>query len=578
MRLRNILSYLEYHSAHQGDKAAFIYLEQGEHEAERISFAQLQQQSYTLGVALAGTFERSSRVLIALPDGIDFIRAFLGALYAGLIPVPAKPALNSESTAKLIRIAEDSQAQGIFMLPGPLEAQTPELSHALGRMQLLASEALISTVPSSQCAGIEGKSSCGSELAFLQYTSGSTGHPKGVMVSHDNLLANESMMSWAWATTTDDVIVSWLPMFHDMGLMGSVLLTVFSGAQCVLMKPAAFVQRPARWLEAVQTYGGTITGGPNFAYKMLATERVTRSFEHLNLSSLKVVYCGSEPISAAVVQKFLKAYERFGLRAETFSPSYGMAEATLMVSGGMMSNGYSSMAMDAVTGMALPGENPEAATPGIKQVIACGVSMPDQQLRIVNPHTRRLCADHETGEIWVAGPHIALGYWNNPEASEDTFGAVIEDEPPQRYLRTGDMGFLANGELYINGRIKELIIINGNNYYPQDIEETCSASHPALGPRAAAFGVNSHSGEEIVVILELSKSMQDELTSGHLDEITSNIRSSVYRKHSLPLKEIIYVRSNGIPQTTSGKICRVSCRRNYEARSLAAIGLTAVEE
>jgi len=567
--VRNILSYLELQAVQRCDKTAFIYLKDGEVEAQSISFSQLQQQSYSLGVALAGKFERNTRVIIALHDGIDFIRAFLGSIYAGLIPVPVKPAFNNESRAKLIRIIEDCQPQGIFLTQGMLENQTPELSKILSGLQSLQSDALIALVPAGQATGTEGLSSSGVQLAFLQYTSGSTGYPKGVMVSHDNLLANELMLSWAWEVSSDDVIVSWLPMFHDMGLMGSVLLTVYSGARCVLMTPGAFVQSPARWLKAVERYGGTIIGGPNFAYKLLSNPRVSLSLEGLDLSSLKVAYCGSEPVSVTVAQRFLKTYEPYALRADVFSPSYGLAEATLMVSGGQIGLTYSTMAVDVVTSLALPDFNNLAQpTPGIKLAVSCGFGVPGQVLRIVNPHTRQLCAEYETGEVWVAGPHIALGYWNNPKATDEAFGANMACETQGRYLRTGDLGFLADGRLYISGRIKELIIINGNNYYPQDIEETCSTSHMALGPRVAAFGVSSHSGEEIVIVQELDKSIVDDINTEFLAGVTRSALSAIYRGHSLTIREIIYVKNNSIPKTTSGKICRVSCRRMYESRSL----------
>ncbi len=574
MHVRNILSCLELQANLWPDKPAFIYLKDGEVEAQRISFAQLQQQSHALGSALAGKLDCGDRVIIALPDGIDFIRVFLGSLYAGLIPVPVKPALNNDARAKLIRIAEDCQPQGIFLAQGMAGIHIPERS-----LLFLQSEELIASVTPEQATRTAGRSSSGAQLAFLQYTSGSTGYPKGVMVSHDNLLANESMLSRTWEAGSDDVIVSWLPMFHDMGLMGSVLLTVYSGAQCVLMTPAAFVQRPARWLQAVERYGGTIMGGPNFAYKLLCTPRVSESLQGLDLSGLKLAYCGSEPVSVAVTQMFLKAYQTSALRADVFSPCYGLAEATLMVSGGQIGHGYATMAVDVVTSLALPDFNDlNQPTPGIKLAVSCGASVPGQELRIVNPNTRQPCAEYETGEVWVAGPHIALGYWNNPAATAEAFGACLADETRGHYLRTGDLGFLAGGKLYISGRIKELIIVNGNNYYPQDIEETCSTSHTALGSRAAAFGISSHNGEEIVIVQELDKSIADDIDPQLLTDVTRSARSAIYREHSLTVREIIYVKNNSIPKTTSGKICRVSCRRDYESRSLDVFDVAVAQE
>lgn len=574
MHVRNILSCLELQANLWPEKPAFIYLKDGEVEAQRMSFAQLQQQSYALGSALAGTFERQARVIIALPDGIDFIRTFLGVLYAGLIPVPVKPALNNEARVKLIRIAEDCQPVAIFLAPGMAETPIPGLA-----LQFLQSEALIASVATGQAVGVADCSSSGAQLAFLQYTSGSTGYPKGVMVSHDNLLANESMLSGTWEVGSDDVIVSWLPMFHDMGLMGSVLLTVYTGAQCVLMTPGAFVQRPARWLQAVERYGGTIMGGPNFAYKLLCTPRVSESLQGLDLSSLKVVYCGSEPVSVAVAQTFLQIYHASALRCDVFSPCYGLAEATLMVSGGRLGDGYSTMAVDVVTSLALPDfSDLTQPTPGIKLAVSCGASVSGQQLRIVNRDTRQPCAEYETGEVWVAGPHIALGYWNNPVATQETFGACLAGEPRGCYLRTGDLGFLAGDKLYISGRIKELIIVNGNNYYPQDIEETCSTSHMALGSRAAAFGISGQNGEEIVIVQELDKSITDDIDPEFLDDVTRSARSAIYREHSLTVREIIYVKNNSIPKTTSGKICRVSCRRGYESRSLDVFDVAVAQE
>ncbi len=411
------------------------------------------------------------------------------------------------------------------------------------------------------------------DLVFLQYTSGSTQTPKGVMVSHGNLLHNSEVMRRLFRHGPDSCGVIWLPPFHDMGLIGGLLQPLYAGFPVVLMTPGAFIQRPRRWLEAVSRYRATTSGGPNFAFE-LCVERVTAGTKPaagLDLGSWRVAVTGSEPIRAETLERFSRAFAPAGFRREAFFPSYGLAEATLLVSRRLLRRGdagsvgrFSARRFGAGTPPGCPRRRP--TTPGGKDLVSCGAVAPDEEVVIADPETRRRCGAGEVGEIWVRGPSVAHGYWNRPEETAAAFHARLDDGGGP-FLRTGDLGFLRGGELFVAGRIRDLIIIRGANVYPQDVERTVGACHPSLRPDgAAAFAVEADGEERLVVVQEVEALAPDDAA-----EVLAAVRHAVADAHQLQAYAVVLVRAGRIPRTTSGKIQRTACRTEFQEDGLAGV-------
>jgi acyl-CoA synthetase (AMP-forming)/AMP-acid ligase II len=394
-------------------------------------------------------------------------------------------------------------------------------------------------------------------LALVQYTSGSTGQPKGVMISHGNLLHNQRMIQAAFGHSEKSVGVGWLPLFHDMGLIGNVIQPIYLGTSFTLLSPLAFIQKPVRWLRAISRYRGTTSGGPNFAYDLCARKVTPEQAAGLDLSSWDVAFVGAEPVRAQTLARFAAAFEPHGFRPQALYPCYGLAEATLFVSGGVKGAGPVTRAVD--------GPAPT--------VVGCGHCWDGQTMRLVDPHSLRPCREGEVGEVWVSGPSVAQGYWARPEETVQTFRAYLGESGEGPFLRTGDLGFLHDGSLFITGRLKDVIIIRGRNHYPEDIELTVQASHPALQSGAGAvFSVEAEGEERLVVVQELQAGGRR-----HLDhnEVVGDIREAVARHHELEVFAALLLRSGSIPRTSSGKIQRHACRDGYLARSLdVALGPT----
>jgi acyl-CoA synthetase (AMP-forming)/AMP-acid ligase II len=578
-----ILTALEANAASMPDKAAFIYLRDGEEETSRISFECLLHSAAGLAPHLRAVCNAGERMVLAVPDGIDFIVLFLACLSTGVVAVPVKPPQNREASRKVLAIASNCDAAALVCdgsMVHRLASFFPEHA-ALARMRHVDVEALMAQAARSadEAAVRDALPFDPKAVAYLQYTSGSTGHPRGVMVSHSNVVANEAMIRRRWQSGPEDICLSWLPMFHDMGLIAAVLHVIYTGATGVLMPSMAFVQKPARWMAALHRYRATITGGPNFALCALCTPRSIETCRSLDLSSLRVVYCGSEPISCATAAAFLQAYAPMGLDSRAFGPGYGLAEATLMVSVGGMGAGPL-LARRRDDGrfelVAYTGQPPELLRHG--HVMGCGDLLQPQTVRIVDPATCTPCEDGSVGEVWLHGDHIAQGYWQNPQATADAFRASVDGEPGVPYLRTGDLGFLLDGELFITGRIKELMIFNGSNCYPQDVEEAVAGCHEALSlGRTAAFSLSHGDEEKLYVVQELNRDHARRLSYADRAQIVEKIRRAVYERLQLPVREVVPVRLNSIPRTTSGKICRVSCKRQYLDDTLERVGVEAAD-
>jgi acyl-CoA synthetase (AMP-forming)/AMP-acid ligase II/acyl carrier protein len=403
-------------------------------------------------------------------------------------------------------------------------------------------------------------------LAFLQYTSGSTSTPRGVMVTHGNLMHNERQIQRAIALTGDSVMVSWLPLFHDMGLIGGALQPLHTGFPCTLMSPAAFIQRPIRWLQAITRYRGTISPAPDFAYAMCVTQIDEADRATLDLSSWTAALNGAEPVRPQTLEDFAVAFGPYGLRREALFPCYGLAESTLMVSGGPKLSGP--VVLGAEEGSLRSG-TVTVTEDGGKLLASSGQILSGYRAVIADPRTRARRPAGQIGEIWLAGPSIASGYWESPEATEATFSGRLAETGEGPFLRTGDLGFIRDDQLFITSRLTDLIIIRGSNHAPQDIERTAETSHPVLRPGSSiAFAIEDGGDARLVVVLEVRL---DGL-SADLEEVAAAVRQAVMEDHELDVYAVVLLKPGTLPKTSSGKPRRRACREQFLAGGLQPIG------
>jgi acyl-CoA synthetase (AMP-forming)/AMP-acid ligase II len=389
-----------------------------------------------------------------------------------------------------------------------------------------------------------------SSIAMLQFTSGSTASPRGVVVTHANLMHNLKVIATGFRHDEHSQGVIWLPPYHDMGLIGGILEPMNTGFPVTLMSPLAFLQHPQRWISAVSRYRATTSGGPNFAYELCTRKVDPATIPGLDLSSWTVAFNGSEPVRPDTLDRFVEKFGPYGFRHEAFYPCYGLAEATLMVTGGEVDLPPRGLAM-----------------PDSQKLISCGRTFFDHRLKVVDPITRVECNEREVGELWISGPSVARGYWQDAEETENVFGGRIAGSPSEDgpYLRSGDLGFVHEGELYVAGRKKDLIIIRGRNYHPHDIERSAEQSCPALRPGCtAAFSIDAGSEEQLIVVSELR-------AAERLEEVRAAIRAAITRDHSLRTKEIVLVQPGTIPKTSSGKIQRLATRQAYLDGKLSVV-------
>lgn len=566
-QLASLVDLLRWRAENQPDETAFIFLEDGEAGEQSITYARLDQKAQMIAAQLQTSGSRGERAMLLYPPGLDYIVAFFGCLYAGVTAVPAYPPRLNRPIPRLQSIIRDAQATTVLtdsFISGKVEKRLEQMPF-LAPLNWIATDSL----PSEMAEQWQPLSVGRDNLAFLQYTSGSTAKPKGVMVSHGNLLANLSLIYQAFSLSPESRGVSWLPPYHDMGLIGGILQPLYIGVPMVLMSPVAFLQRPLRWLEAIDHYRASVNGGPNFAYDLCVRQTTPEQRAALDLSCWKVAFNGAEPVRAETLNRFNEAFAPAGFKPTAFYPCYGLAEATLLVSGG---NASALPVTQRFDGSALTqhkaviaGEN-ETAT----ALVSSGRSLPGQEIVIANPDSRVACAPGTVGEIWVAGPSIAQGYWQNPEGTQETFRAKLSHETSRGpFLRTGDLGFLLDGELFVTGRIKDLIIIRGRNHYPQDIELSVGGSHDALNPGGtAAFTIEVAGEEKLVVVQELQRRQQNQVD---ISTVASAIRQAVAEAHELQVDTVVLLKTGAIPRTSSGKIQRQLCRKQFEQGQLEEI-------
>ncbi len=561
----NLVEMLRHRVRYQGEDTAFVYLLDGEDERVEMSYQELDRQARAIGAWLESHGLVGERALLLYPAGLDFVAAFFGCLYAGVVAVPVYPPRRNRSLDRIQAIAADAEAKValttdvVLQRVEPLIEETPVLKQ-------LAWLATCHVQP-----GVEEQWEMpdvhGDTTAFLQFTSGSTGTPKGVVLDHANLMHNSALIAWAFELSRSTMGVFWLPSYHDMGLIGGILLPLYVGRPNILMSPMSFLQKPFRWLSAISRFGGTISGGPNFAYDLCVRRITPEQRKTLDLSSWQVAFNGAEPVREETLNRFAETFAPCGFRREAFFPCYGMAEATLLVSGGYASNPpvirtfeTSSLEEDQVV-------DGEPGDEGVRGLVGCGSTIPDQKIVIADPKNMKRCDDEQVGEIWVRGPSVAQGYWRQPELTDEVFHARLQDTGEGPFLRTGDLGFIRDGELFVTGRLKDLIIIHGRNYYPQDVELTVEQAHRRLrSSGCAAFSVETDGREQLVVVQEVERRKK-----GGMESICEAVRRDVAAEHDLVVNAIVLVKAGSIPKTSSGKIQRHACHKAYVDGTLAAI-------
>lgn len=562
----NLVDLLRHRALHQAHDRAFTYLVDGENEEVTLTYQQLDEQARAIAVWLMSLGLSGERALLLYPAGLEFIAAFFGCLYAGVVAVPAYPPRRNRSLKRIQSIVDDAQAKVALTTAAVLE-----------RVQLVYDETpslqQLTWLPTDQVSiGLAGQWHSpdvhGDTLAFLQYTSGSTGTPKGVVLTHANLMHNSATIAYAFEHTRSGSGVFWLPSYHDMGLIGGILQPMYIGQANVLLSPITFLQKPYRWLRAISKYRATISGGPNFSYDLCVRKVTPEQIATLDLRCWQLAFNGAEPVRAETIDQFSRMFEPCGFRREAFYPCYGMAEATLLVSGGFraappMVRAFESKALENHHVLDAPADEE-----GVVELVGCGGNLLDQRIVIADPHTMTSLAGDQVGEVWVSGPSVAQGYWNRPEETERTFRAYLADTGEGPFLRTGDLGFLKDGELFITGRIKDMIIIRGLNHYPQDIEGTASKSHPRLRHgQGAAFVCPDGARQRLVIIHEIERRQNRDL-----EPVYEAIRREVAAEHELNVEEIVLIKAGSIPKTSSGKIQRHACRTAFLDGGLEVVG------
>jgi acyl-CoA synthetase (AMP-forming)/AMP-acid ligase II len=547
---------------------AYTFLLDGENEEVHLTYEELERRARCVALHLRQFVAESDRVLLLFQPGLEFIIGFFGCLFAGAVAIPVNPphhGRTGRSFEHLKVLSRNAQPGAVLttssLLPmvGDLSVQALEL----GALPWLAVE---NSVESSgqewQPPRIEGQT-----LALIQYTAGSTADPKGVMVSHANLLDNSAIIHQRFGHDPRSKGVIWLPPYHDMGLVGGVLQPLYGGFPVTLMSPVAFLMRPIRWLQAISRTRATTSGGPNFAYDLCVRKISNEQRSGLDLSCWKVAFNGAEPVRPETLEQFNAAFAECGFRPDAFYPCYGLAEATLFVAG---ESANSAPRTYRVRPTALQHHRVVAATSEdeARELVSCGQPATNLEVTIVDPVRLTRCPPNHVGEIWVSGESVALGYWNRPEETETTFRAYIADSGEGPFLRTGDLGFFLDGQLVIAGRLKDLIILGGRNHYPQDIELTVEQAHSALRPGAcAAFSVDRGGAERLIVLAEVEPRYRNlnrnNGTAVKTDEIVQAIRQAVAEHHGIHADEVQLLGPGTIPKTTSGKIQRNACRSSY---------------
>jgi len=555
------------------DEEVYTFLTDPKTASGTLTYQQLETRSRAIAAQLQYLNAAGDRALVVYPytGGLEFITAFFGCLYANLVAVTSNAPKNAASLAKLERRAIDSKAtvglttKELLDKFKYLQNRNPELAPQLKQIKWIATDTIDDSFASSW---IEPHIN-GDNLAFLQYTSGSTGIPKGVMVSHENILQNSQTIERTFQHTKNSKGAIWLPLYHDMGLIGGVIQPIYVGFPVLLMSPISLIQNPLIWLEVISHHRATTSGGPNFAYDFVCRDVKADRLANLDLSSWDVAFCGAEPVLERTLEKFYQTFAAVGFRFEAFYPCYGMAEATLFITGGLKSVAPQVKYLDS---FALSENKVVAAEDKTKAraIVSCGKVWLDGKVAIVDPDTLTECAADRVGEIWFSGSGVGKGYWNQPQKTEDTFSAYINPTKEGPFLRTGDLGFIADGELFITGRLKDVMILWGRYQYPQYIEQTIEKCHAALRSNCSAvFSISVAEEECLVAAVEIERTYLRNLNPS---EIITAIYRAVIEEHTIEVRAIALLKTGTIPKTSSGKIQRSSCKEMFLTDKLDLVG------
>lgn len=546
-----IVEVLVHRASLQPDDIAYSFLGEDDQLAASLTYGQLFEDASRVATRVLMHASPGDRAILLFASGLEFIKAFFGCQIAGVIPVPVMPPrqVTASEAGRVISIVGDADAKVVL-------TTTEILSVAQGFLGAHPTLSALLWITADELDGLALTPACSVEdagpLALLQYTSGSTSRPRGVMVGHDNLMHNLGDIYWTEQNHEETVSVSWLPMSHDMGLIEGVLQPLYSGHRAYLMSPAQFMARPLRWLEAISTYGATVSGGPNFAYDLVLRRLGDGDLPPYRFSQWQFAYNGSEPVSLQTMERFARRMAPCGFAPHAFAPMFGMAEATLGVTDGRRGKGLRSQSRVGVGGE--------------RVVVSLGSPAPPTRVVVVDPQSTGRVADGEEGEIWVRGPSVTRGYWRLPEQTEAIFGATIQGEGQDRWLRTGDLGFALDGELYISGRSKEVIVCRGQNIYPQDLEVTAERAHALIRPGGAvAFRVQRRADEAALLVAEVDRAaLKRGLTPAQLKDVARIVRRRVASTHAVPVEDVLLVKPGTVPRTTSGKRQRLMVRRMHE--------------
>jgi len=560
LRDETLLDRLNRHALERPAATVFRFLDADGACVEEMSFAQLRESALRIAHVVHEGLAPGDRALVLYPPGLEFIRVFVACLYAGIVPVPVYlPNMRQDNWDRLAAIARDSGSRALFGDATSLDGAVHRLADAgVSSVRALTpvARANAPAMPASPTVDLE-------TVAFLQYTSGSTGDPKGVVVTHANIADNERRIEALFGHDTSTIVVGWLPQYHDMGLIGNILQPLWLGATAVLMSPVAFLQKPVRWLEAVSRWGATTSGAPDFAYRLCAERVSAEDKAGLDLSRWTLAFNGAEPVRQATLDAFAEAFAGCGFDQRAFYPCYGLAESTLIATGGQRLHGavtrhFERGSVEAgfptpVAVSTAPGDRAEVA------LVSSGQASDDERLRIVDPGTGRECAVGAVGEIWLAGPSVARGYWNRTELTCETFEAMHDG---RRWLRTGDLGFVLDGELFVTGRLKDLVIIRGRNYYPQDVEGALQARFASLRTGGGAcFAVLDGDEERMALVHEVERGA---LRGVDLGALAEEIAQHIVESFGVRPLGVTLIKPTALPRTSSGKVRRITCRGRFE--------------
>ncbi|MEB3370990.1 fatty acyl-AMP ligase [Saccharopolyspora mangrovi] len=544
---------LQRRSAADAGRRAYVFLDEHGQEQSVLTYGDLHARALAVASRLRQLCRPGDRAVLLFPPGLDFIVAYFGCLYAQVIAVPVSPPRPNRVQEATRSIITDCRPTAVLTTATTMAAAKPLLEAVSSAAHWVPVDDL------AEDPGFVPEPASLDSTAFLQYTSGSTAAPKGVMVSHRNLVANQEMIQHAFGHDEHSTFVGWTPLHHDQGLIGNVLQPLHLGVTSVLMAPGAFIRRPLNWLSAISQYRAHTSGGPNFAFDacIAHAERAGVGAD-LDLSSWKVAFNGAEPLRHDTLRRFAETFAPFGFSPSALYPCYGSAEATLLSTGSRKGRGPRTVEADVD---ALGRRRFVAAVPGQgRTLVGSGLLPTTGDVRIVDPETRHPCSADEIGEIWISGNHVATGYWERPELTEQTLRARCEGVDERVYLRTGDLGVVIDDELYVVCRLKDVIIIRGRNHYPQDIEHTAQSAHPALQPTScAAFAIDGPGGEKLVVVQELKR----DATDVDVAEVLASIRRAIVQEHELSPGDVVLAAPGQLSKTTSGKIMRGAAKERY---------------